>query len=308
MVWLWNKWMLRRQVDGEEARGETLGYPRGSWETLFEALQRRIEDAGGRVLIDCPAAELDITADDRFRVVPGAEGSFRTGLDPQMFPRAEDQAETYDGLVVTVGSDLFVDLCTPELRQRLGDDYVDRCAAIESRGALCLLMELDRQLSPFYWTNVLDERCGFIGVIEHSNFAPSEWYDGRHFVYVANYLENDDPLMSMTMDELIDAYTPGLRMMHPQWSPEWIKQSWMFREPHGQPVVTLGYADRLPSLQTPVPGLVMANIQQVYPEDRGTNYAVRLGDEAARTLLAGAPAGPPQAPPAPAMHPSQPSR
>ena len=38
---------------------------------------------------------------------------------------------------------------------------------------------------------------------------------------------------------------------------------------------------------TPVPGLLRANTTQVYPEDRGTNYAVRLGEEAAREVLAG---------------------
>jgi hypothetical protein len=83
---------------------------------------------------------------------------------------------------------------------------------------------------------------------------------------------------------VIDAYGDGLRLIQPAWSRDWIKQSWIFREPHGQPVVTLGYRERLPALQTPVPGLVLANIQQVYPEDRGTNYAVRIGTDAARTL------------------------
>jgi hypothetical protein len=90
----------------------------------------------------------------------------------------------------------------------------------------------------------------------------------------------------MTMDEVLDVYDYGLRLIQPQWSRDWIRNSWLFREPHGQPVVTLGYRERLPSLQTPVPGLVLANIQQVYPEDRGTNYAVRIGGDAARTLTA----------------------
>jgi hypothetical protein len=31
---------------------------------------------------------------------------------------------------------------------------------------------------------------------------------------------------------------------------------------------------------------VLANTTQIYPEDRGTNYAVRLGTDAARALLA----------------------
>jgi protoporphyrinogen oxidase len=284
MVWLWSKWMLRRQVKGQEARGEKLGYPRGSWETLLEALRQRIEAGGGRVLIDRPAAELRLAGDGRFEVVPGAPESFRKGLDPREFERAPEQAETYDAAIATVAGDVFARLCDPALRERLGPDYLTRCETIENRGALCLVLELDRRFSPFYWTNVFDPRCPFIGVIEHTNFVPEDRYGGRRFVYVANYLDNDDPLMSMTMDEVLDAYDDGLRLIQPQWSREWIRNAWLFREPHGQPVVTLGYRERLPSLQTPVPGLVLANIQQVYPEDRGTNYAVRIGGDAARTL------------------------
>ena len=40
------------------------------------------------------------------------------------------------------------------------------------------------------------------------------------------------------------------------------------------------------AMATPVEGLLCANTTQVYPEDRGTNYAVRLGEEAARAVLA----------------------
>ena len=34
---------------------------------------------------------------------------------------------------------------------------------------------------------------------------------------------------------------------------------------------------------------MLANTTQVYPEDRGTNYAVRLGDQAAALLAGEAP-------------------
>jgi protoporphyrinogen oxidase len=89
------------------------------------------------------------------------------------------------------------------------------------------------------------------------------------------------------VDELLDRYEPGLRTVNPAFSRDWIRNAWLFREPAAQPIVTVGYADRIPPLQTGVPGLVLANTTQVYPEDRGTNYAVRIGDDAARELLSG---------------------
>ena len=66
-----------------------------------------------------------------------------------------------------------------------------------------------------------------------------------------------------------------------------MKQRWAFQEPDAQPIVTVGYRDRIPPLQTGVPGLLLANTTQIFPEDRGTNYAVRLGREAAIAVMAG---------------------
>jgi hypothetical protein len=101
---------------------------------------------------------------------------------------------------------------------------------------------------------------------------------------VANYVEAGDPLLDLDLDDLLAAYEPGLRRINPGWSRAWVKQAWRFVEPSAQPIVTAGYPSRMPPVRTPVPGLVLANTTQVYPEDRGTNYAVRLGDEAARAL------------------------
>ena len=40
------------------------------------------------------------------------------------------------------------------------------------------------------------------------------------------------------------------------------------------------------SLDTGVPGLILANTTQIYPEDRGTNYSVDLGNRIAATVIA----------------------
>ena len=283
MVWLWSKLRLRRQVAGEEARREKLGYPRSSWETLLQALERSIATHGGRVLIDRPA--VGITADgDRFLVTPGESGSFRAGHDPRRFAPA-GAPERYDRVLATVPNDVFECLLAPELAVRVGERYLGRLRGIEYFTALCLLLELDRPLSPYYWTNVADRDLPFVGLIEHTNFIHPDRYAGRRFLYVANYLPAGHELLGLTADELLARYEPGLRRVNLAFSRAWVKGMWLHREPAAQPLVTVGYADRIPPLKTPVTGLVLANTTQIYPEDRGTNYAVRLGDDAAQAVL-----------------------
>jgi protoporphyrinogen oxidase len=262
MVWLWNKLRLRR---GEDSREEKLGYPAGSWEPLFGALRSRIETRG-RVLVDCPAVRIS----PELEVTYGAAGSFRTGHDPRRFEPAG--SERYDRVISTVPNDIFAQLTgLPE-------------PPIEYFAALCLLLELDRPLSRFYWTNVADRDLPFVGVIEHTNFIEPERYDGRRFVYVANYLEHGHELLELDADAVLERYLPGLRRVNPAFDPSWVVNRWLHREPAAQPIVTVGYHERIPPLTTSVPGLVLANTTQVYPEDRGTNYAVRLGEQAARAI------------------------
>ena len=284
MAWLWSKLTLRRQIKGEEARKELLGYPRHSWELLYTRLRGAIETAGGRVLIDRPAARIARDADG-LSVTPAAPGSFRRGHDPRGF-EAVGPPERYDAVVATVPSDIFERLLDPGLARDLAPGYLSRVSSARYQAALCLLLELDRRFSPFYWTNVADAELPFIGLIEHTNFVDPARYGGRRFLYVANYLRQDHPLLGLDADELLRIYEPGLRRVNPEFSPSWIRQRWLFREPAAQPIVTVGYPDRMPPLDTGVPGLILANTTQIYPEDRGTNYSVRLGGEAAAALEA----------------------
>jgi protoporphyrinogen oxidase len=249
-------------------------------------LRDLIEDRGGRVLIDRPAARIERDRDGGFRVTAGAPSSFRRGHDPRRFEPA-GEPERYDAVVAALPSDIFEQLLEPGLAAEVGEGYLARAASIEYFAALCLLIELDRSFHPYYWTNVADPELGFIGLIEQANLIGAQRYHDRHFLYVANYLPRTHELLGKTMDELLAFYEPGLRRVNPAFERAWIRQSWLFQEPAGQPVVLPNHRQRMPGLQTPVPGLMLANTTQVYPDDRGTNYAVRQGEEVVAALLAG---------------------
>ncbi len=283
MAWLWGKLTLRRQIKGAEARQELLGYPRGSFEPLWTRLGEEIQAGGGRLLIDRPAARVRRAGDGRLAVVAGAPGSFRAGHDPRAFAPAGE--ERYDAVLATVPSDVFSALLAPDLAAELAPGYRDRLLAVEYHAALCLLLELDRSFTPFYWTNVADPALPFVGLIEHTNLVGAARYDGRRFLYVANYVARDDPLLALDAPALLAHYEDGLRRVNPSWETAWVRRSWLHSEPAAQPVVTVGYGKRIPPLATGAPGLFLANTTQIYPEDRGTNYSVRLGGQAAATVL-----------------------
>ncbi len=282
MAWLWSKLTLRWRLGGEEARHQLLGYPRTSWETLFERLRDAIHAAGGRVLIDRPVARIARGDSAGFVLSLGAAGSFRDGHDPRRFNVIGH--EQFDAVIATVPCHTFIELLAAPLAEELSDGYLDRLRGIEYHTALCLVLELDRQLSPFYWTNIADPGVPFVGLVEQTNFIERERYGGRRLLYVANYVEPRSELLELDADELLERYMDGLRKVNPAFSADWVRARWLYREPDGQPIVTVGYHRRIPALATGPSGLLLANSAQVYPEDRGTNYAVRLGNQAAARL------------------------
>jgi hypothetical protein len=85
----------------------------------------------------------------------------------------------------------------------------------------------------------------------------------------------------MPDDELLDLYIPKLQLVNPEFERGWIKQLWVFRERAAQPIIGLNYSQRIPEHRTPIEGLYLANTAQIYPEDRGTNYSVALGNDIA---------------------------
>ena len=285
MAWLWSKLTVRRQIRGSEARQELLGYPRRSFETLFDRLRGEVEARGGSVMIDRPATRVGRAAGGGLELQPAAAGSFRRGLDPRSF-EPDGEPERYDGVVATVPSDVFLELLDPDLAASTSPGFVERVRGGRYMTALCLLLELRRPFHRFYWTNVADPDLPFIGLIEHTNFVEPERYGGRRFLYVANYLPPGHGLLELDADELLGRYEVGLRRVNPAFTRDWVVERWLHREPAAQPIVTAGYVDRIPPLDTGVPGLVLANTTQIYPEDRGTNYSVRLGGEAAEALEA----------------------
>jgi protoporphyrinogen oxidase len=166
----------------------------------------------------------------------------------------------------------------------LEGEYAARLRSVRYQAALVLLLVSKQSLSHIYWMNIADRTMPFVAVIEHTNYVPPSEYQGRHLIYVSNYLEQDDPRFGMKAGELFDIYHPHLKRINPDFEADWIENKIVLRAEAGQPVITCGYSQRIPDHRTPLKGLYLANTLQIYPEDRGTNYSVRLGQNISRIV------------------------
>jgi protoporphyrinogen oxidase len=165
------------------------------------------------------------------------------------------------------------------------EDERDNLSDLRATGAICTILELEQSLTPYYWLNIADPGMPFGGLIEHTNYIPRERYGGRHLLYISNYLFPDHPLFHASKREVIAAYLPALARVNTAFDPSWIVKSHHFRADYAQPVVPVGYRKRIPPFRSGVAGLFLCTMAQIFPEDRGQNYAVAYGERAAQAIL-----------------------
>ena len=262
MVWFWGKIWLRTTSRRSPLDQEKLGYIRGSFNVLIEALAEGARRAGAELVVGRGPTTLRQDGGGWIAEVDGED-------------------VRCDAIVATVPSPVLARL-VPDLPE----GYRAKLGAIPYEAATIALLQLDRPLSSIYWLNIADDDLPFTAVIEHTNFVSPAEYGGKHFVYLSKYLEPEHPYFSMPEVELIEEYVPYLRRINPEFDPSWIERWWVFRERAAQPIVTLNHRAKIPDHRTGLPFLYLANTTQIYPEDRGTNYSVRLGNQIAALVAA----------------------
>lgn len=169
----------------------------------------------------------------------------------------------------------------------LSPGYLDKLDSLQSLGAVMLILSLKKQLSAkgYYWYN-LPKAAGFpfLALVEHTNFVSPEFFSAENIIYCGDYLEPTHEYFSLTQDQLLEKFLPSLKIINPDFDLTWVKRSWLFRTPFAQPVPLVNHSRNIPEIQTPIPNLFYASMSQVYPWDRGTNFAVKLGREAAAQM------------------------
>lgn len=268
-VWIWNKFKLRGHSREKGSGKPKLGYMTGGFGTLISALKDKIIGMGGQIHFGHTVTDV--------RRHPDLNGRY---LISCVLGNCESADFTVDGVVATIAGRQFANIAG-ELN--LPERYMKQVRSLRYKGDLCMVLRLRKSLSPYYWTTVCDH-MPFVVAIEHTRLTGTERYGG-HIIYLSRYLDAASPLWTQPDSEIYRLFTRGLAQMYPAFSPEDIIDWRLRRTRYAQPVIGCGYSCQMPSLDTPLPGIKLAGMAQIYPEDRGMNYAVRLGNQAAEAIV-----------------------
>ncbi|MBK9211283.1 MAG: NAD(P)/FAD-dependent oxidoreductase [Anaerolineales bacterium] len=252
MAWMWAR---------IHARTTRLGTFEGGFQKFADLFAEKLREMGVEIKLNAP-----------IKSIKQGQASVSLSVD----------GDIVDKVLVTSSPNLIAKLC-PDLPE----NYVKGLLELKSMGAVVMTLSLKYSLSKegYYWFNVpKDEGYPFLALVEHTNFVPKENFGGDHIMYAGDYLELGHEYFTMSDDELLERFIPAFKKFNPEFSRDWVKKIWVSKTNYAQPVPLVNHSKNIPEIQTPIKGLYFASMSQVYPWDRGTNFAVEIGRKAARMM------------------------
>lgn len=243
-------------------RSAKLGYPRGGFQNLANAILKEI-DKKGEVLMSTKVLEIK-KENNRIYI--------------QIEKDNNRKEVTVDKVIVTTSFSVFA-----KIVNGFPDYYSRRLSDFNTLSAINLVLSLNEKFfqSNTYWLNICNKEFPFLSVVEHTKFIKPKYYNNNHILYIGNYLQHNHPFLKMNKEDLLKVYTPYLKKLNKNFESAIIGVDF-FNDFDAQPIITLNYSRKIVPFETPIKNLYIANMQQIYPWDRGTNYAVELGKRVAK--------------------------
>jgi len=255
MAWMWARL---------KARTTRLGTFKGGFQAFADRFAERLRQMGVEFQLSTPVQHISMGSDDELNL------------------ETESGTLNFDQVLVTTSPALLAQMA-PTLKA----DYIEALLRLKSTGAVVMVLSLNQQLSRdgYYWFNVpKDAGFPFLALVEHTNFLSSDYFGGDHIVYCGDYVDSDHEYFSLSEEALLERFLAVLPKFNSDFKPEWVRKTWLFRTKYAQPVPEINHSQNIPAIKTPIPGLFFASMSQVYPWDRGTNFAVEIGKKAANIM------------------------
>ena len=268
-----------------------LGYIDGSVKTLFDTLIRKIEMRKGTLLLKTPVTAIEekgtkvyVTTARRKKPV-SYDMCIVTTVSPIAAQLVKNKLDTPYESPTMLQLKLNTDVDAIEKEDGKSDKTIEEILKQQDQlGAVCVILELDRQVQPHYWVNVNDRKQPILVAIEHTNLIPSTEYADTHIMYLANYIHRNEARYKKSDSAVIKEYATFLKTLNPEAKPSWIKKAHVSRAPRTQTIFATGALHTRPPKQL-TERIYLGNIDQMYPHDRNLNLGVELGGELAQMVI-----------------------
>ena len=240
---------------------EMFGTVTGGYARIIEALMRSLASRGVTSRLNTPVRSIH-------RVTRGVEVS---GANWQSI---------FDHVIVTAPGPLAARMCP-----NLTIEERDRLTAARYQGVVCSSLLLKKPLRGRYLTYIADESIPFTGVIEMTAVVDPKFFGGSSLVYLPAYVPSDDPLFEISDDELRGRCVSALTKMYASFHEDDLLAFRVSRARNVMAVQSLNYYQKVPPMETSIPGLHIVNSSQIINGNLNVDETIGLAERAFRALL-----------------------
>lgn len=264
MAWLWTRIHVRQTSKAKGEQTERLGYFEGGFQTMVKRWQEALAKAGVTVNLN---ATIEQFVDDN-----GKPALMHNG-----------QKHSFDAILAATPSNVFAKLGATH--PQMTDAYSNQLTSIDYLGAAVMVFTTKTPITDRYWHQIHDENAPFLVLLSLDSLVGAENVNGHHIYYIGDYTQNDSPLMKLSEDEIRAKWFAGTKALFPNFDESQVEESYVFKFRNAQHIVGVGYEEKIPAMRTPLKGFYLSNFSQIFPDDRGTNYAVRDGKVVADMIM-----------------------
>jgi protoporphyrinogen oxidase len=257
MAWMWARLHTRANSKDKGDTKEKLGYFNGGFKIIVDELLRRLKKNGVEIKTNTQISDI------------------RYQTSKVEILALDEKILEFDKVIATVPSSVFAKLTEKSITK----EYFKKLNSIKYLGAICMVFSSEQNIGNYYWNNINDANSPFVVFINHTKLIPKSRYNNKNIYYLGAYLPHEHRYFGMEQVEIEKEWFKYLKKIFPDFNETQIREKHLFKLRNAQHIVDLDYKNKIPDYETPLENVYLSNFSQIYPEDRGTNFAVREGNK-----------------------------
>ncbi len=250
-IWTYIKRLFGAR-SGSSAKREQMGYLEGGYKTAIDRVQELLYERNANIHLQSTVS----------KVYPNVNEGIQLDVN--------GEHKVFDKVIFTGPTNILKQIASPALL-----DIGGTSSEVEYLGVICMVLILNKSITPYYVLNIADDEIPFTGVIGMTNLVDKRNTGGCDLVYLPKYVSSNDPILWKSDQEIKDLFYRGLFKLYPGLKTSNIVHMTINRAIKVQPLQVLHYSKLVPKVTTLHKDFYVLNTSQFVDDTLNNNSVVK---------------------------------
>ncbi len=273
-IWAYIDRMYKARRSG--MKRELFGYVPGGYKRIIDGLEEHLKSVGVTIIKNAPVQQVVPKAS--FNVSPSSStktSDNNSSIEIAFGADSDLEQQSFDRVIMTSPYRVVEAACpwlSTSERQKL--------SSTEYLGVVCTSILMDKPLTGYYVTNIIDDWVPLTGIIEMGSILPPEKFGGNYLVYLPQYMLSNDPRLHEPDEVIHERCLATLERMYPKKSiRQSVKSIQTARASFVMALPTLDFSESRPPVLLSQSGVYLLNSARIVKGTLNVNETLELLEE-----------------------------